>query len=148
VANTPPETKTDETIKPFYFIRGRQAGTPLNAAIVGGGEACYDLLEILDKDRLSRLNMNILGIADENPEAPGFCYAKDLGLLTTTNFEEILKAEGGCLSNGLSAEFEHFRNERPNICCKTVKCLCIGSYGFKVALGSLPDGNGKDQPGT
>jgi len=94
VANTPPETKTDETIKPFYFIRGRQAGTPLNAAIVGGGEACYDLLEILDKDRLSRLNMNILGIADENPEAPGFCYAKDLGLLTTTNFEELFSLEG------------------------------------------------------
>jgi len=94
VANAPPETKADKTIKPFYFIRGKQAGTPLNAAIVGGGEACYNLLEILDKERLSRLNMKILGVSDVNPEALGFCYAKDLGLFTTTNFEELFSLEG------------------------------------------------------
>jgi len=94
MGNSPHKSKNEKIIKQFHFIRGRQAGTPLNAAIVGGGKACHDLLEILDKDRLSRLNMNILGIADENPEAPGFCYAKDLGLLTTTNFEELFSLEG------------------------------------------------------
>jgi len=94
VGNPPHKSKTEKIIRPFYFIRGKETGTPLNAAIVGGGEACYNLLEILDKDRLSRLNMKILGISDLNPETPGFRYAKDLGLFTTTNFEELFSLEG------------------------------------------------------
>lgn len=94
MGSAPTETKTEKTIKSLYFIRGKQAGTPLNAAIVGGGEACHNLLETLDQDRLSRLNMKILGISDENPKAPGFRYAKNLGLFTTTNFEELFSLEG------------------------------------------------------
>jgi len=94
VGNPPHKSKTEKIIRPFYFIQGKETGTPLNAAIVGGGEACYNLLEILDKDRLSRLNMKILGISDLNPETPGFRYAKDLGLFTTTNFEELFSLEG------------------------------------------------------
>ncbi len=94
MGNPPYKSKTEKIIRPFYFIRGKETGTPLNAAIVGGGEACYNLLEILDKDRLSRLNMKILGISDLNPETPGFRYAKDLGLFTTTNFEELFSLEG------------------------------------------------------
>ncbi|MBW1902252.1 MAG: PAS domain S-box protein [Deltaproteobacteria bacterium] len=94
MGNPPHKSKTEKIIRPFYFIQGKETGTPLNAAIVGGGEACYNLLEILDKDRLSRLNMKILGISDLNPETPGFRYAKDLGLFTTTNFEELFSLEG------------------------------------------------------
>ncbi len=87
--DSPLKTKADKTARPFHFIRAEQAGTPLNVAIIGGGEACHNLLEILDKDRLSRLNMKILGISDENPEAPGFRYAKRLGIFTTSTLEEL-----------------------------------------------------------
>ena len=75
------------------IIRGEQAKTPLNVAIVGGGNACRNLLSILDNDRLSRLNMTILGVSDVNSDAPGFCYAKELGLFATTNFKEILERD-------------------------------------------------------
>jgi PAS domain-containing protein len=76
------------------IIRGEQAKMPLNAAIVGGGKACYNLLLILDEVRLKRLNMKILGVADMNPEAPGLLYAKKLGLFTTANFRDLYDLEG------------------------------------------------------
>ena len=40
------------------LIRGKQAERPLNVAIVGGGKACCNLLEILGEDRQSRLRLN------------------------------------------------------------------------------------------
>lgn len=76
------------------IIRGQQAKTALNVAIVGGGKACFNLLKILDDDRLSRLNMKILGVSDLNPESPGFRYAKELNLIATTNLKELFNLEG------------------------------------------------------
>jgi PAS domain S-box-containing protein len=76
------------------IIRGDQAKVPLNAAIVGGGKACYNLLQILDEVRLKRLNMKILGVADTNPDAPGLAYAKQAGLFTTADFRDLFELEG------------------------------------------------------
>jgi PAS domain S-box-containing protein len=75
------------------IVRGDQAKVPLNAAIVGGGKACYNLLQILDEVRLKRLNMKILGVADTDPEAPGLVYAKKSGLFTTANFQDLFDLE-------------------------------------------------------
>ena len=75
--------------QPVQTFRGEQAQIPLNAAIVGGGKACYNLLKILDADRLSRLKMKILGVSDRDFNAPGFLYAKELNLFTTTSFHDL-----------------------------------------------------------
>lgn len=75
-------------------ISRRHPKTSLNVAIIGGGKACHDLVQLLDKDRLLKLNMKIMGVCDFNTEAPGFRYAKSLNLLTTTNLEELLGLEG------------------------------------------------------
>jgi len=83
------KSNPEGTHDPFNIIRGEQAGTPLNAAIVGGGEACCNLLEILNNARQSRVSMKILGVSDENPEAPGFRLADQLGLFTSTNFKDL-----------------------------------------------------------
>jgi PAS domain S-box-containing protein len=74
--------------------RGREAQMPLNAVIVGGGKACYDLLRFLDKDRLSTLNLNIIGVFDINPDASGLRYAQVLNLFATTNVDELFNLEG------------------------------------------------------
>jgi PAS domain S-box-containing protein len=74
--------------------RGAQAQYPLNAAIVGGGKACHDLLRLLDRERLSRLNMNVLGVFDGNPDALGLRYAKELNIFATTELETIFKLDG------------------------------------------------------
>jgi PAS domain S-box-containing protein len=74
--------------------RGEQAQYPLNAAIVGGGKACCDLLRLLDRERLPRLDLNIIGVFDLNPEAPGLRYAKTLNLFATTDMEALFKLDG------------------------------------------------------
>jgi len=76
------------------LIRGKQARSSLNVAIVGGGKACSNLLKVLDKDRQARLKMKILGVADRNPKAPGLCYARELNLLTTTNIRDLSDLDG------------------------------------------------------
>lgn len=76
------------------LIRGEQANVHFNVAIVGGGKACYDLLSVLDEDRLSRLRMNILGVSDVKREAPGLELARKLHLFTTTDLQELFSLEG------------------------------------------------------
>jgi two-component system NtrC family sensor kinase len=71
------------------IVRGEQASTPFNVAFVGGGVACHSLLRMLDRERLSRLKMKILGVADTNSKAPGLVYAKKLNLFTTSNFQDL-----------------------------------------------------------
>ena len=75
--------------EPAGVIRGNQVDLPLNVAFVGGGKACYDLLQMLDHERLSRLKMKILGVADVNLLAPGLIYAKKHNLFTTSNLSLI-----------------------------------------------------------
>ena len=79
---------------PVRLIRGKQAKSSLNVAIVGGGKACRNLLKVLNKDRQARLKMKILGVADRNPEAPGLCYARELNLITTTNIRDLSDLNG------------------------------------------------------
>lgn len=92
--NNPLKTGPETIGKSTQIIRGKQAEISLNAAIVGGGNACYNLLQILDKDRLARLNMKILGVADINHKAPGILYAAKLNLFTTANFQDLYNLEG------------------------------------------------------
>lgn len=74
--------------------RGKQADLPLNVAIIGGGMACFDLLQLLDREKRTRLRIEILGVADANPEAPGLKYARELGLYTTTRSEDLFGLAG------------------------------------------------------
>ncbi len=75
--------------EPGGVIRGDRANLPLNVAFVGGGKACYDLLQMLDNERLSRLKMKILGVVDVNTQAPGLVYAKKHKLFTSSNFQDL-----------------------------------------------------------
>ena len=78
----------------LQLLTGKGADASLKVAIVGGGKACFDLLQILDKNRLSRLNMKILGVSDKNPDAPGFRYAKEQQLFTTTTLPDLFTLQG------------------------------------------------------
>jgi PAS domain S-box-containing protein len=81
--------KENKPDKPVKIVRREQTDMPLNVAFVGGGKACYDLLKLLDKARLSRLKMKILGVADVDPRSPGLVYAKKQNLFTTNNFQDL-----------------------------------------------------------
>jgi len=79
---------------PAMIRRGAQSGVPLRAAIIGGGKACDDLLVLLSQERLNRLNMEIVGVADSSPTAPGISRAKDMGIFTTDDFTRLYDIPG------------------------------------------------------
>jgi len=74
--------------------RGAQSQVSLKAAIIGGGKACDDLLVLFSQERLSRLNMEIVGVADRIPTAPGISRAKAMGIFTTHDFKELYGIPG------------------------------------------------------
>lgn len=77
-----------------WIRRGAQSRLPLKAAIIGGGKACDDLLALLSGERLRQLNMEILGVSDIHPEAPGIERARALGIFTTADFKELYALPG------------------------------------------------------
>ena len=83
VANTsrPPNTSV---------VKGTNAGREgPRIAIIGGGTRCEVLLEMLAADRLKHLKAKIIGVADINPQAPGFVLAKEQGIYTTADYRDL-----------------------------------------------------------
>ena len=58
-------------------------------AIVGGGNFCKKLLQLLFSEPFKDCHPTILGIADINGKADGFVYAKQMGIFTTHNYREL-----------------------------------------------------------
>jgi PAS domain S-box-containing protein len=74
--------------------RGAQAQVPLRAGIIGGGRACEGLLKMLGRQPSRLLNLQILGVADPDPQAPGMVLARKMGLATTADFTELYDLPG------------------------------------------------------
>jgi PAS domain S-box-containing protein len=60
-----------------------------NIAIVGGGNFCKRLLQLLYSEPFEECRPAILGIADINGKAEGVVYAKRLGIFTTRDYTEL-----------------------------------------------------------
>ncbi|MBC8178533.1 MAG: PAS domain S-box protein, partial [Deltaproteobacteria bacterium] len=69
--------------------RGAQSQIALKAAIIGGGKACDDLLVLLSDERLKRLKMEIVGVADPRQNASGISRARKMGIFTTSDFTDL-----------------------------------------------------------
>lgn len=65
----------------------------LNAAIVGGGMGCKALLEMVFGHKLKNFRMNVLGVADPKPGAPGVVFARNHGIFTTSDYHDFYKLE-------------------------------------------------------
>ena len=65
----------------------------INLAIVGGGNACKYFLNLINKEPLPYLNINIVGVCDINPDAEGLRLAQRLGIYTTNDFQDLYKIE-------------------------------------------------------
>ncbi|NIR16113.1 MAG: hypothetical protein GWN86_20205, partial [Desulfobacterales bacterium] len=65
-----------------------------NVAIVGGGPSCVAIMDMISADRLRQLRMDLIGLADVNPEAPGMKAAQDLNVFTTTDYHDLFALEG------------------------------------------------------
>lgn len=71
------------------FSRELQTFAPLCVGVVGGGEACYELLKNTQNGYLDKFNLKIAGVASQDPEAPGYRYARTLGLFTSPRYQDL-----------------------------------------------------------
>ena len=58
-------------------------------AIVGGGNFCKKLLQLLFSEPFEDCHPTVLAVADINGKAEGFVYAKQMGIFTTHNYHEL-----------------------------------------------------------
>ena len=59
-------------------------------AIISGGSGCEVILRMVQEDTLGRFRMSIHGVADTNLDAPGMCYARQIGVeLVTADHREL-----------------------------------------------------------
>lgn len=63
----------------------------LRLAIVGGGKTCKFFLEFLKNEPFYDLLIKPVAVCDIDPKAEGFLLAKEMGIYTTNNFEDIFK---------------------------------------------------------
>ncbi len=63
----------------------------MKAIIIGGGKGCYAILKLLRERPIKELNLQVVAVVDTNPNAEGFRYANELGLLTFFDYKEALK---------------------------------------------------------
>ncbi len=63
---------------------------PLKIAVIGGGTRCAALLTLLEKNRLREVPIEVVAVADHNPDAPGLKEAKRRGIYTTRDFRKLV----------------------------------------------------------
>ncbi len=64
-----------------------------NIALIGGGQFCKTLLELLYSDIFADRRPSIIGVADLDEQAPGLQYAKTLGIFTTRDYHDLYRLE-------------------------------------------------------
>jgi PAS domain S-box-containing protein len=62
----------------------------MKTAIVGAGQGCYAMLDLIEQGRLQFLDLEILGVVDIDPRAPGMELAKQRGWPALARIEEAL----------------------------------------------------------
>lgn len=65
-----------------------------NVGIVGGGVFCLNLITFFQKHDLSAQKPTFIAVADTNPDAAGFQYARELGIYTTTDYHNLYGLKG------------------------------------------------------
>lgn len=62
----------------------------MKAVIIGGGKGCYALLKLIKKQQIKELNIEVVAVVDKNESAEGIAFARELGLLTFSDYKEAL----------------------------------------------------------
>ena len=66
----------------------------LNVAIVGGGPGCVAIMDMIFGAKLSELRMKLIGVASTDQTAPGYLYAREKGVQTTTDYRDFYSLPG------------------------------------------------------
>ncbi len=68
-------------------------GKDLRIGIVGGGKRCKTILEMFQRQWHPMANASVVIVGDPNSKAPGYQYARELGIETTTDLEAFCERE-------------------------------------------------------
>ena len=63
----------------------------IKIGIIGGGKACQDVLAQTSRSDSTRRRMQIIGVVDPDPEAPGVVTARNMGIPTYSDWRSILQ---------------------------------------------------------
>jgi two-component system NtrC family sensor kinase len=61
----------------------------LQVGILGGGKRCKTILQMFQRQTPPKGNASVIIVAGEDPKAPGYRYASELGIETTTDLEVL-----------------------------------------------------------
>jgi len=61
----------------------------LKLVVVGGGRRCLSLLQVLESTEKRGIQARIVGVADINPSAVGYTFARDSGIFTTQDYTRL-----------------------------------------------------------
>jgi len=75
-----------------------------NIAIIGGGEFCRQLLQLLYSDHFKDQRPSILGVADKNVQAEGLLYAAEIGIFTTSDYRDLYQLENLQILMGVTTD--------------------------------------------
>jgi PAS domain S-box-containing protein len=88
-----------------------------NIAVIGGGDFCKRLLQLLFSEPFKDRRHKILGVADINSRAVGLDYAGKMGIFTTGNYRELYQLENVQILMELTTDVELggvIRKEKPD----------------------------------
>ncbi len=75
-------------------MEDKKKGLVLRSAMVGGGPGCLALMGMIEALGPGGFNLEIVGVADLNPEAVGISYAREKGIFTTSDYADLFEIEG------------------------------------------------------
>jgi len=61
---------------------------------VGAGQGCLAIIDMISRDQLRQVKIDISGIADINPEAPALERARCMGIFTTNTYHDLFSLPG------------------------------------------------------
>jgi two-component system NtrC family sensor kinase len=82
----------------------------MNIAVVGGGDRCVRLLEVIARHEFQEIKPRIVGVADIDTSAVGFVAARQQGIFTTTDYRDLLALQDLDLIICLTSKEEVFRD--------------------------------------
>lgn len=88
----------------------------VNIGIIGGGQTCCFFLGLSYDNPFPSFNFNVLGVCDRNPNAEGIQLARQMGIYTTDNLQELLaikKLDSVLDLTGNSKVLDKINNLRP-----------------------------------
>ena len=61
----------------------------MKIAVVGGGNRCRDLLNLIERHSFSKISPKIVAVADKKDDAPGLVKARENGIFVTNDYNDL-----------------------------------------------------------